>query len=139
MPTKGYNTKFEYGDQATHTGSTTWTEFAQIKDIKPPKVEADDIDISHMQSPDMFREYSAGWADGGELEVQVQFSKTDNATVYGLFRQDKGFRMTFADGSRWKLNGYIKTFSNELEKDGIVTATIGVKVSGKPVFEATGA
>src|SRR5580704_10135702 len=95
--TQGYQTVISYGNMPTASGSTAWVDFAGIDDIKPPKVESEDIDVSHMQSPDQFKQFVAGWANGGEAEVKIQFEKTQNATVYGLFRANKGFRITFAD------------------------------------------
>lgn len=135
MATKGHSTKLEFGNQANYADSTTWTEFAEITEITPPNVEADDIETSHMQSPEQFKEFDPGWADGGEVELTINFDKDQNETVYGLFRQKKGFKMTFVDGSAWKFNGYIKAFGNEVDREGIITAPITLKISGKPVFE----
>lgn len=131
--TQGYETIFSY---AATAGATSWTDFAGIDDIKPPKIEAEDIDISNMTSADQFKEFVAGWANGGEAEVKIQFEKAQNATIYGLFRTTQGYRITFSDGSTWVFTGYIKSFANEVEREKIVTATVMVKISGKPVFTA---
>jgi hypothetical protein len=56
--------------------------------------------------------------------------------VYGLFRLDKNFRITFVDTSKWALSGYIKSFGNEVDREDIITANITVKISGKPTFTA---
>jgi hypothetical protein len=134
--TQGYETILSYGNMPTASGSTAWTDFAGILDIKPPKIESEDIDVSNMASPGQFKQFTAGWANGGEIEVKIQFEKTQNATVYGLFRTNKGFKITFADGSTWLADGYIKSFANEVDREKIVTADIGVKVSGQPTFTA---
>lgn len=132
--TPGHSTKFEYGNATTFAASTSWTEFAQILEIAPPEVEADDIEVSHMQSPDQFKQYDPGWADGGEIEMKIQFEKTGAAAAYALFRQKKGFRETYQDGSTWKIDGYIKKFGGTTEREGVVIVEITFKVSGKPVF-----
>jgi hypothetical protein len=134
--TPGHSTKFEFGDAATYAISTTWTEIAQILEIGPPEVEADDIETSNMQSPEQFKTFDPGWADAGEIEVTLQYEKAEAVTLYGLFRIKKGFRMTFEDTSKWSLNGYIKKFGGEIDREGVITQTITVKVSGKPVFAA---
>lgn len=136
MAVKGHSTKAFYGNQANFTDSTTWTAFAKVTGVTPPKPQADDIDTSHMESADQFKEFEPGWADGGEVELQLQFAAADNASVYGLFRQPKGFRLEFSNGSRWSFNGYIKGFGNEVEREGIVSTTVTFKVSGKPEFTA---
>jgi hypothetical protein len=134
--TQGYETILSYGNMPTASGSTAWTDFAGILDIKPPKVESEDIDVSNMTSPNQFKQFVAGWAMGGEIECKIQFEKSQNATVYGLFRQNKGFKITFSDGSTWTADGYLKTFSNEVDREKIVTADVQVKVSGQPQFNA---
>ena len=133
MAIKGTETAFAYGSGATHTDSTTWTDFAAITEITPPTAKADDIDISHMQSGD-FKEFDPGLAEGGEVELTIQYEAEENEAVYGLFRVKKGFKLTFSDGSSWKLTGYISEFGNEVDREGIITAKIKVKVSGKPDF-----
>ena len=139
-PTQGYLAKFQYGDQPTGPASTTWTDFTSILDIKPPKIEAKDIDVSVMDSPNQAEVYLPGWANGGEAELKIQFDKVQQNTVYGLFRTPKGFRIMFNDGtqattgSNLVFTGYIKTFQNEVNREGLVTADVMVKVSGLPVF-----
>lgn len=141
MSVKGSKTRFEFGDQPTFGASTVWTAFAKVVEIgSGVKVEADDIETSHMESPDDFKEWDPGWADGGEVQFKIQFEKAHNEVVYGLFRQPKGFRMILPDaplpsGSKWKFNGYIKGFGNESERTGLTTADITIKIVGKPEFE----
>jgi hypothetical protein len=136
MANKGSKTKLAYGDQETYAASGAFTPIAKVIDINPPNIEADDIDVSHMESPDEHKEFDPGWADGGEVELTIQYEKAKNATVYGLFRQKKGWEMEFSDGSVWGFDGYIKGFGNEVDREGIITLVITIKVSGKPVFEA---
>ena len=144
MATKGFKTQLQYGNQSTAAASTVWVSFALIDDIKPPKIEADDIELSNMDSPTdasglPFKEYTAGWAEAGEIEVKCQFEKAQNMTVWSLFRQQKGYRVIFPDasgvaGSSWKVDGYLKSLQNESEREGIVTADFVIKITGVPVF-----
>ena len=137
MAAKGSKTKLAYGNQPTAAASTTWTDLATITDITPPEVGADDIDVSHMESPNEYKQFQPGWADSGEVTVTVQMDKTQQAALWALFRVPKGFRITFNDvptGSTWKFDGYINKFGNEVERAGIVTAKLTVKVTGEPLF-----
>jgi hypothetical protein len=137
MAVKGHSAVLEFGDAATHAETNDWTKIAKVIELKPPTVKADDIDTSTMESEEQFEEFDPGWAQGGEPEATVQFNADDNETVYGLFRQPKGFRITFSNGSHWKFNGYLNEFGNETERKGIVTTKVKFKVSGKPVFVKT--
>lgn len=122
MSVKGSKTRIEFGDQSTWGASTTWTPFAKVIEVgQGMSVEAEDIDTSHMESPDEFEEFDPGWANAGEVQFKIQFEKAHNEVVYGLFRQKKGFRMILPDapipsGSKWKFNGYIKGFANETDR-----------------------
>ena len=133
-------TIIESGDTAYAT-STTWTPFALVVDIPSlPGMEADDIETTHLLSPDRFKEYEAGRADGGEVELKVQFEKVEAERVYSLFKIKRGFKITVNDAvlpanrSSFKFDGYIKNIAPEAAAEGAVETTITIKVSGKPVF-----
>ena len=137
--TPGYLSKFQYGNMPTASGSNSWTDFSQILSIKPPAISSKDIDISVMDSPSQFEQFIPGWANGGEVEVKVQFEKSQQATIYGNFRKLLGYRIVFNDavttnGSNLAMDGYISKFQNEIDRENLVTADITVKISGKPVF-----
>src|SRR5688572_13363667 len=99
MPTKAYQTTLEYGDQSTYSGSSSWTAVTTIEAIEPPTPEADDIDVTHLSSADEFREFLAGWADGGEMTMTVQWDETQSVALYALFRTQRGYRVNFPSSS----------------------------------------
>ncbi len=140
MAQKGSKTILAYGNGATYDASGSWTNLAKIVSIKPPPIEADDIETSNMDSPNDFKEWVAGWADGGTVSCTIQYEKTQNQALFDLFRDPRGYKIVFPDsttpgaGSAWKFNGYLKKFGNEVEREKLVTADIDIKVSGEPVF-----
>lgn len=136
--TKGYMSKAFYGDAATVTASTTWTPFVDVTEITPPKPTAAKIDTTHMESADEYKEQEPGLAEVDDVELKVQFSKDQAAAVYAMFRVKKGFRIQFADGSKWEINGFISGYGDEIDREGIVSTTITIAVSGKPVFTKAG-
>jgi hypothetical protein len=120
---------------------STFVDYAKVTDINGISIEADDIETSNMDSPGAaegtpWKEFTAGWADGGTVELKLQFDKTQADTIYGAFREDKSFRILFVDGSAWTFNGFIKKFGNEIEREKLVTVSATVKVSGEPLFAA---
>lgn len=141
--TQGYLSQFQYGDQATAATSTTWTSIAQVLDIKPGKIEAKDVDVTVIDSPNQAEQFAPGWANGGEGTIKVQFAKAQQTTLFGLFRTLRGFRVMFNDastqngqGSTLAFDGYIKGIANEIDSKNLVTCELTVKVSGLPVFTA---
>ncbi|MGE5611148.1 MAG: phage tail tube protein [Bacillota bacterium] len=142
MAVKGFKTGFAYSDLPM-SEATVWTAVARIRDITCPTAEAEDIETSAMDSPSddqgPWKEWSAGWADAGEVELTIEFDKAKNGEIYALFRVDKAFRISFADGSTWSFAGYMKGFGNEVDRKDIVTAKVTIKVSGKPEYKAAAA
>lgn len=140
-PTKSYLTMIKYGS-TNDPSSASWTPIATVLDVKPPKVKADDIETTVLDSPNEFKEWVPGYADGGEFEASIRFDKTQMAALYALFRQQISYQIQYPDGtlpppsggSTWGFAGYMNGVSNEVEKGKIVTADITVKVQSKPIF-----
>ncbi len=78
----------------------------------------------------------------GESTFKLQWDATQNATLMSMFRQKKGFRITYADapypsGSKLRFNGWINGIEGEtIQKDNVVEASISIRVVGKPDFQA---
>jgi hypothetical protein len=132
--TKGATTTIAYGNAATHGDSSSWTDFAGVTEVTPPTFEADEIETSNMNSVEQWKEFVSGWADAGELEVTLQYDKDATEDIFALFREDRGFRITFSDGSTWEFSGFIKSYGDEIDREGIVTTQVSMKLSGIPEF-----
>jgi hypothetical protein len=135
MSVKTYGTILEYGDTADYATAVTWTAVTLVDKIKPPKVSADRIDTTHLLSANEFKDKLPGLAEGGDLELTVQYDKTEANTLYGFFRTVKAFRLKYPDLSGWKLNGFISEYGDEEVVNGdIVRTTLTITVTNKPVF-----
>ncbi len=135
--TPGHSTALASGDTADHATSTTWTPLAQIEAISAPDLDAADIKVSHMASPNQAEEYDPGWAESGEVTLELQFVKAQQTSLYSLFRVKKGWQITYQDGSTLKFNGYIKRVgAPQPDREGIVKTSATIKVSGLPLFTA---
>lgn len=127
---KGYGVTLAYAD----VGSTTYTPIAQIKDLTGPELDSDDIDVSNNSSPNMTREFMAGWQDSGEVETEVVYTKAQAATLYSIYRVTKNYLVTLSDGSTIKFTGYLKTLGIESPQEEEVRQSITIKVSGEVTF-----
>jgi hypothetical protein len=136
MATKGFKTTFGYGaaGEDGQPGSGPFTNLAKVLDINGVSVEAEDIETSNMDSVEAWKTFTAGWGSVGDVELKLQFDKDSAGDIYGLFRLDKTFQVKFVDGSTWVLAGFMKKFGNEVEREKLVTVSVTVKCSGKPVF-----
>ena len=142
MAQKSFKTRFEFADSATYQAAVTWTPIAKVLELKIPALKSDDIETTHLESPDEFREFEPGLADADTSTMKIQWDAAQNATLMSMFRVKKGFRITYADlpypsGSKLRFNGWINGIEGEtIQKDNVVEATITVRVVGKPDFQA---
>src|SRR5256885_8245007 len=97
MAQKSFKTRIDVGDAATDQTSTQWTPFVRVLEIKPPPLKSDDIETTHLESPDEFKEFEPGLGDAGESTFKVQWDADQTADVMALFRIKRGFRIVYAD------------------------------------------
>jgi predicted secreted protein len=141
----GHQNLFQIFD--TSVSPDTWTTVAEVGNITPPSFSRDAQDATHTESTEGWREFIPGLKDAGELSCELNLVP-DSATmelVLGTFDSDvlQQVRILFADGvqtgptptcSRFTCNGIITGFPLEAPMDDKMTATITVKISGKPTF-----
>lgn len=121
-----------------------WTQVLKCEDIQPPAIAIDDVETQHLKTPDQFKTFEGGWGDGGEVTTTVQFDAAQYATLAGLLRTPKGWKVLFSDnttdgvtggthggGAGW--DGYVKGLGVPFEAEGLVKFDVTIKVSGKPV------
>lgn len=130
--TKGYGASLAWG---TTPGSLT--DIIQIRDISGPSVEVGEVDITNQDSANEFKEWLPGFADAGEVEFNVVYTKAQCASLYSIVANGDiyYFVLTLRDGSTWAFYGFIKNFGTEVEyEDSVIENEISIRVTGKPTF-----
>jgi Lambda phage tail tube protein, TTP len=145
MAQKSFNTKIDYGDAATAADSTNWTSFGSVQEITPPPLTSKDIETTVLDSPNEMQTFVPGLGDAGKSKFKLLWDATQTATVYSMYRQQKGFRIVYADvlpwpsGSKLMFDGWISDIENQsITKDGLVSAEVSVRVTGLPTFTPAG-
>lgn len=114
--------------------SSVYTDVVEIVSIDGPQIQVGDVDVTHLQSPNQFREFLPGLGDGGVLNMEANYTKAQMNTLYGFLRVTKPWRILFSDGSKWDLNGYINAISTTAPLEDESAMPFSIKVTGKPVF-----
>lgn len=124
-------------------GGTNYTDIAQVRTIKPPMVENEEIDVTTHDSTGGYREFiAAPLKDGGEVTLELVWDPagaTHDATT-GLLSgavsaAAASFELTFPNGTVWTFPGFVKAFEpGDLETDGEMTADVTIRVSGAPTL-----
>lgn len=128
---------------ATDNTEATLTLLMEVTDCTFPQDEADEVEVTHLASPDKRKEFIAGLIDGGECTVNLNYtpgSATDllltAAKVAGSTRKVRFVIPSEAgDGSAdWNIttSGFVKRYA----PDGMVA---GEKISATAVIRITGA
>lgn len=141
----GHSNLFQILD--TDASPDTWTTVAEVGNITPPAFARDAQDATHTESTEGWREFIPGLKDAGEMSCELNLVP-DSATmdlILGTFDSDElqQVRILFADGtqtgpsptcSRFTCFGIITGFPLEAPMEDKMSATVTVKISGKPTF-----
>lgn len=119
---------------ALASAPTAFTYIKEVFDATPPADSDDQVDATHMQSPNRRREYIPGLTDSGEAAYEMNYvpgSVTDK-----FLRSIRGkllvARQTFANGVQIIFNGSRQGYETAIPNDDKMTATLTLKVSGDP-------
>lgn len=137
----GYGTLMQRGN--ADGPPETFTTIAEVRSIKPPQSEADDIDVTHMLSPSGYREFIQGLKDAGEASFTVNWIPNDPTqaeTGSGLLALAisgavRTWRIVLPNSALvWTFSGYVKSFNPDIPVDDAMTADVTIKVSGASTF-----
>lgn len=120
------------------TASTgAYSAFGEIVSVSGPNISVEDIDLTHMESPNTAREHSPGLLEGGDVQLTINYVKSQATAIYALVQTSKWYQIKFADTANWVCQGYANGHSQEIPNNDKIQTTLGVKFTGKPVFATT--
>jgi len=115
---------------------TTYTTIGEVYDVKPPHVSMSHVEATHYTSPAFYKEYLAGWLDGGEIEFALNYVTASYATLKTDIdaRTAYHFKVTLPDTHTWIATGFLTDFSTDVPNQGKVDAKVKIKVTGQPAY-----
>lgn len=129
-----------FGTQLKYNGTT----IAEITDIGIPELSRDMIEVTHHQSPAMWRERIKGLKDAGEVSITINYIPTNSthnsaAGLLGDLANDTTngtYTLVFPDvaATTWSFAGAISKFSGKAPIDDRLTADITIQVMGQPTL-----
>lgn len=135
--TIGHGLQFQRGDGAE---SEVFTTVAEVTNLSGPGMSRDTVDVTHMGTPDAFREFIAGLADPGEITLDVNFLPADSS--HGDMLNDfnnrvvRNYRLIWphTGNPQWQITGVMTGFETTAPIDDKISATFTIKVTERPVF-----
>lgn len=132
MAQRSLGTKLLIGDPGIAVGHLT--------SISSPSMSQETIDVTTLDSPGEYREFLAGFKDGGEVTASGYFVPDDpgQAAVYAALENgtNEVFEIQFpaAMGASWEFEGVVTAFQTTADLEEAISFEITIKVSGKPVL-----
>lgn len=134
---------------ATRSIGTTLTKttgvdvaIADLTKIGEIGVENSEIDVTTLDSANNYKEFIAGFKDGGEVSLEgIIKSEVNMEDMLDL--ADAGSIETWEieapSGAKWFFSGFVKMWKEaEAEVEGVRGFTGSIRISGKPVYAASG-
>jgi len=117
---------------------------AELTSISGPSISIDTIDVTHYGSASGFKEFIAGFGDGGEVTLEGNFLPGDTDGQYA-FKVDafaKAVReviITFpaAAATTWTFNGLVTSLDFDEAKEEQLKFSATIKISGVPALAIT--
>lgn len=130
--TKGYGTIVQYA--TTLTGS--YTTLAQCRDMNDGAVTIEEVDVSHMSSPDQFREKETDWGVGKNFTLNLLYFTTHYQILWNLAvaKSQVWWKITTPDSKIYIFYGFISDIGREIPLAGRLSADVEFVVSGKPLL-----
>lgn len=130
---------------AKHAGKGTTFSFGSTKvgsltSIGGVSVSADTIDVSTLDNEDGYKEFVAGFKDGGEVSLSGYFDYSDagQKALYAAFESGATTEciITFptAMAAKWTFNGVVTAIETGVELENAISFDCTIKVSGKPTL-----
>jgi predicted secreted protein len=118
-----------------------WEDLAEVNSISGPSMTRDFIDVTSLDSTGGYREFIAGFRDGGTVNLNMNFTRTtydlmkedfedDVAKFYEIVLQDKDENGDLINTS-FEFEGLVTELPLEIPTDDKVTANVTIKVNGE--------
>ena len=113
----------------------------EVESLSMPALARDAVEVTHMSSPEKWREFIAGLKDGGEVTAEIHFVPGSVGALLLMAQFDTddpsvceiGLPM-FSPAYEWNFNAILTGLPPEASVDGKQTASVTFKVTGKPTL-----
>lgn len=123
--------------QRSADSGTTYTQVAGVSAMSFPSMTKATNDTSRLDTTDLYKEFTAGQIDPGELEVTFIWdnANTGQSDLYGDFEATTtGFyQITFPNAATFTFQAVVTGWGKTVEKDNDILTPISFKLSGRPV------
>lgn len=124
------------GYGTTLQGATTGV-LGNINRIAIDGQEADEIEISTMNSPGRVKQFIAGMIDPKAITLDLIYEdKQTTVIISRIGKTNESWTIVFPDGSTYVVPGFLKKVGAAIPMNDKITQTVIIRCSGLPVFNS---
>lgn len=133
----GYGAEFEVRDG--NQSDSGWVSLGLITSITPPSDTVDQIEITHMASPNRQKQFIAGLSDPGEMSLELNYmpgSVTDEFILeWRASGETRESRINYPNTASLvdTFPTFVSSYVPTIPAGDKMTATLGLKVAGAVV------
>jgi predicted secreted protein len=112
-----------------------WETWAEINSISGPSMTRDFIDVTSLDSTGGYREFIAGFRDGGTVVLNMNFTRDTYDDALADFEDDDAQNYEIVlpdnDSTSFEFSGLVTELPLEITPDDKVTTNVTIKVNGQ--------
>jgi len=119
-------------------GSSVWTAIAEVTNISGPGMTRDLIEVTSLDSTGGYREFIAGFRDGGTVVLSMNYTRAGLDEFLADFESDtiQNYEIILPDGTSIEFEGFVQEFPLTVPTDSQITMETTIKVSGAPTVNS---
>jgi len=119
-------------------GSSAWSAIAEVTNISGPGMTRDLIEVTSLDSTGGYREFIAGFRDGGNVVLSMNYTRASLDEFLADFESDviQNYEIVLPDGTSIEFEGYVQEFPLTIPTDAQITLEATIKVSGQPTINS---
>lgn len=127
----GVGAKFQ---RENDSSSGEYTTIAEVTNITGPSKTRETIDVTNLDSPDGYREFIAGFRDGGEIVLTMNFTVDGYEQMDIDFASDDtiNYQLVLPDAGEYTLGfaGLVTALPLAVPTDSQITVDVTIKITG---------
>lgn len=119
-------------------GSSIWTTIAEVTNVSGPGFTRDLIEVTSFDSSDGWREFIAGFRDGGNVVLSMNYTRAGLDEFLADFESDvvQNYEIVLPDGTSIEFEGFVQEFPLTIPTDAQITMETTIKVTGAPTVNS---